>query len=518
MDLIVRQVFLWTVCALLVSWVHSSTAPISKVQRRDKRDNNPSWKYTQFQINALKAELMNFDHTFCRGNPFEGIQCVEENLCASWGEICDGRQKCALDAKLDCLNQTIISFGTIDDRVCDGDENERWCSWKMQAPQRCGKDYVIKAEKARSRSVKIYSPNWPKRYTNDRFCYWTVTGAEGHKLSVRIKKFKTERNFDYLSIGNGDRYDDENSMIVFKHSGLQKPKQKKFNTKSNKVWISFRSDDWENERGFYIEVSDTLRYDAGVVGKNPFKNNKRNKDCGGEISLEANEEYQLTSPGYPNTYIDNQECFWIIGMPPGRRMELQFDLFDLEEPLDYLSLGNGNDSRVKPLLYKHSGRAPPANIISEGHLLWVKFVTSLAIARNGFNIKIKDVPYSDCGDEQVNIKTLAPGSSISVSTPNYPLEYDNNLNCVYRFQTNEGHRLRFRIVDFSSELGYDKLSFGNGFDVNERTAVVWSHSGSNKPSQSEFVSEGQSVWVSFISDIVGTSTGLLADVQALESR
>lgn len=146
------------------------------------------------------------------------------------------------------------------------------------------------------------------------------------------------------------------------------------------------------------------------------------------------------------------------------------------------------------------------------HLLFIRCLFA-------FNSLIRFiVSFSDCGDEQVNIKTIAPGFSISVSTPNYPLEYDNNLNCVYRFQTTQDHRLRFRILDFTSERGYDVLSFGNGFDVNERTSVVWSHSGSNKPSESEFVSDGQSVWVSFISDVVGTDIGLLADVQAIEAR
>lgn len=56
-------------------------------------------------------------------------------------------------------------------------------------------------------------------------------------------------------------------------------------------------------------------------------------DCGEDITLEANQDYRLTSPGYPEPYDDNVICLWVIRMPPGRRMGIYFEVFDLEDQL-----------------------------------------------------------------------------------------------------------------------------------------------------------------------------------------
>ncbi|PIK49592.1 putative CUB and sushi domain-containing protein 2 [Apostichopus japonicus] len=473
------------VLGVLARWL-TPVLSNQKETSRNRRDTNPSWRYTQYQINALKKDIGTYDLNFCQGNPFTGIQCPEESKCASWDEICDGRQKCALDYRVNCLLQSRLSFGAIDERVCDGDENERWCGWKLQAPQRCGRDYVIKEGHASTRSIRIYSPNWPKRYTDDRFCYWTVQAPEGHRLGVKIKKFKTERNFDFVSIGNGLRYDAEETVIVFKHSGKQKPSQKKFNTKGNQLWISFRSDDWENDKGFYIEVADTLRYDAGVVGRNPFRANKPNK---GQVI--ANNKLSVIGSRIIN---DVKLCT------------------NNSQWKDYLSVGNGDNPQIRPLLYKHSGRTGPANLTSNENVVWVKFVASLAIARNGFVIKFKDLPYGDCGTEDVTIKTLPRGHTMTISTPDYPANYQNFLNCVYRFQVDEDRRVFVRLLDFASERGYDNFGLGNGFEANEETAVLWDHSDRRLPDTTEYQSDGPVFWVSFRSDMVGTDRGFLLEV------
>lgn len=56
-------------------------------------------------------------------------------------------------------------------------------------------------------------------------------------------------------------------------------------------------------------------------------------DCGEDITLEANQAYRLTSPGYPEPYDDNVMCIWIIRMPLGRRMRILFEHFELEDQL-----------------------------------------------------------------------------------------------------------------------------------------------------------------------------------------
>lgn len=199
-------------------------------------------------------------------------------------------------------------------------------------------------------------------------------------------------------------------------------------------------------------------------------------------------------------------------MPLGRRMRILFEHFELEDQLDYLSVGNGDNSQIRPLLFKHSGRTGPGNLTSSGNVVWVKFVSSLAIARSGFVITFEDLPYTDCGVEDVSIKTLPRGATITVATPDYPKDYKNYLNCVYRFQAETDRRILVRLLDFSSELGYDNLGVGNGFDVLQESSLLWDHSGEGLPETAEFLSDGPVAWISFNADMVGTARGFLAEI------
>ena len=52
-------------------------------------------------------------------------------------------------------------------------------------------------------------------------------------------------------------------------------------------------------------------------------------ECGGEIE---GTEGVLRSPGYPNSFAHRHSCTWTIRAPPGRKVTLTFDDFDLEQP------------------------------------------------------------------------------------------------------------------------------------------------------------------------------------------
>ena len=130
--------------------------------------------------------------------------------------------------------------------------------------QGCGEDFVIHREKKRKR-FRIRSPDYPNNYLNDRYCFWTVRAEPGRTLSVHFMRFATEANYDYLSIGQGTRRDDDRSVLLYKHSGIAIPADFKTNRrmpKANELWITFRSDDWDNDKGFVIEVTDNTLYGA----------------------------------------------------------------------------------------------------------------------------------------------------------------------------------------------------------------------------------------------------------------
>ncbi len=83
--------------------------------------------------------------------------------------------------------------------------------------------------------------------------------------SYRFKRFKTEENYDYISVGHGSIRDDPQSTVVFKHSGTRRPAQNEFNSRGNSIWITFRADDWDGKEGFLIKVQDTQNYGKVIL-------------------------------------------------------------------------------------------------------------------------------------------------------------------------------------------------------------------------------------------------------------
>ncbi|XP_022087490.1 bone morphogenetic protein 1-like [Acanthaster planci] len=457
-----------------------------------------SWRYTRHAIDVLKADLNNNDLYFCRGDPFRGVQCPEEPFCAAWDQICDGEQICALEHRKECLERSEASFGRMDSRLCDGDENPKWCHWKYQAPVRCGEDIFLEPTR---RKVRIHSPRFPENYPGDYFCFWTVSVPEGHNLTVNFKRFETEPNYDLLSLGTGYNRENSRSVIIFKHSGFKKPSPSAFDVASNIVWVTFKSDDWENFKGFSIEFVDGARQQFGVVGRNPF-NQEPNRDCGGKILMKPDKETIVHSPRHPDFYPNNVECEWVVSIEEGLRIRIHFEAFDVEEEEDHLSVGNGISSRRAPILYKYSSRTKPADIISRGSDVWFKFVSSFAVARRGFKAVLTEQPINDCG----GIFTVPSHGMMSFGSQDYPNNYPALSDCLWQFRSASDRRIHIGFKEFDTEYGYDIVRIGNGFEPNVNGSnVEITHSGSSLPGGGgpkdlTFQSAGPVAWLDFKAD------------------
>ena len=75
-----------------------------------------------------------------------------------------------------------------------------------------------------------------------------------------FKRFDTEENYDFVSVGHGLSRDNRSSTVIFKHSGRKLPEQKKFNSIDNSIWVTFTADDWDTRPGFTIRVQDTEEF------------------------------------------------------------------------------------------------------------------------------------------------------------------------------------------------------------------------------------------------------------------
>ena len=62
------------------------------------------------------------------------------------------------------------------------------------------------------------------------------------------------------------------------------------------------------------------------------------------VNVSNNVSWNITSPGWPEQYLDDQHCLWSVVAAVGYRVVLTFIEFTLEEDYDFLYVGNENRS------------------------------------------------------------------------------------------------------------------------------------------------------------------------------
>ncbi|XP_033104123.1 bone morphogenetic protein 1-like [Anneissia japonica] len=385
---------------------------VSKLDQslRYRRNVDVSNKYTQLTINTLRVHLNNEDLYFCGGDPYAGVQCPEEIMCVDWQQLCDGEQTCGVPYKNQCVNRTIASYGTNDKRMCDGDENERWCVWKEMAPQRCGKDYFIGGDK-KSKRRRLRSMNFPKNYDNDRFCFWRIRVPEGDRISIYFRQFNTELNYDYVSVGNGEKYDNDRETVIYKHSGEKLPKPKAFTStgvlhcyclmpnllrsfsgskppnnivsKSNQIWVKFETNVAINRKGFEIHLKE-----------------KYFSDCGGQLQVKEGSSVTMASPNFPDKYDPSLDCKWRFSISRGRQLTFVILEFNTEENYDKFSLGDGlgpDENMTNAFITRYSGHDLPSPPVytTTGSEAWMIFTSDNVSQMEGFLVQVYDKEYYD---------------------------------------------------------------------------------------------------------------------------
>ncbi|XP_067668411.1 uncharacterized protein [Haliotis asinina] len=173
------------------------------------------------------------------------------------------------------------------------------------------------------------------------------------------------------------------------------------------------------------------------------------KDCGGLYTLTKDKPTQtITSPGYPNLYPNNADCFWVFTAPEDAGVLLDFEDFDIatsgskcEDELRVRSYLLGEN----PLTY--CGDSQHRSIRSVRNTLSLNLRTTFEGQRKGFKAKVSLVsPENHCykmADKGVTYngkvsftrdrKTCIPWSE-TTSCPHHlfnPSDFDANLEKNY---------------------------------------------------------------------------------------
>nr|XP_026694939.1 cubilin isoform X5 [Ciona intestinalis] len=333
---------------------------------------------------------------------------------------------------------------------------------------------------ATSTSQLITSPNYPNNYPNNANCTWTITASDGMRIQLNLHRFKTERNYDYLTIFSNGR---QLTRISGSYSN------KTYIASENSVIIRFTSDRSVTRSGFNLTF---VEYMPVVT----TESTTRAFSCGFN-AVATSTSQPITSPNFPNNYLNNVDCTWTITASDGMRVQLNLIRFSTETSYDYLTISSDGTQ-----LARISGIYSNRIYTSVDNTLTLRFTSDRSVTRSGFNATfVEYMPVvttaSSCGFNAVATSTSQP-----ITSPNYPNNYPNNVDCTWTITASDGMRVQLNLIRFSTERSYDYLTISSDGTQLARNSGIYSNR--------IYTSIGNTLTLRFTSDRSVTRTGFNA--------
>ncbi|KAK3515420.1 hypothetical protein QTP70_018872 [Hemibagrus guttatus] len=285
--------------------------------------------------------------------------------------------------------------------------------------------------------------------------------------------------------------------------------------------------------------------------------------CGGDVK---GPDGIILSPGFPELYPNSLNCTWTVEVSHGKGVQFTFHAFHLEDHHDYL-LVTENGSFAQPLARLTGSQRPPTlNAGLYGNFrAQLRFISDFSISFHGFNISFAEYDLEPCEDPGAprfgghssssfgvgdvvmfwclpgyrlqgpqGITCLgggrrtwsAPlprcvaecGSTVSQNSgvllsPNYPLNYDNNHECIYNIQVQRGKGINITASSFRLAQG-DILKVYDGPD--NTADLIGAYSGSSMLGVT-LSSTSNHLWLEFFSDQDDTAEGFKLNYSSKDS-
>ncbi|XP_054159895.1 LOW QUALITY PROTEIN: cubilin-like [Oppia nitens] len=326
-------------------------------------------------------------------------------------------------------------------------------------------------------------------YPNQVSCAWGLTTTSGKVLNITFHSFNIEYtndcSYDFLQINDGPNAGSHN---LGRFCGTRLPFGGNIVATHHQLYIWFKSDHSVGNQGFQFDWNTT----------DPV--------CGGE--LEPKDYGSVNSPGYPGKYPHNRDCYWLIRVPLGKRIQFHFATLQIEAHLtcgfDYIELFDGQ-RESDPLLGKFCNTSTPAPLTSAGAYVLMHFHSDDSFNDNGFHITYASVAgIPGCG----GTLTAEKGT---LSSPNFPNRYENNIDCdwIIRVHPMERIEIKFSLFDLEShnQCSFDFLEIREG--DNSESPLINRLCGQQMPRP--IVSNSNKLWIKFKADVSQTGQGFRAE-------
>ncbi|XP_053123530.1 CUB and sushi domain-containing protein 2 isoform X5 [Hemicordylus capensis] len=312
--------------------------------------------------------------------------------------------------------------------------------------------------------------------------------------------------------------------------------------------------------GYTLSDSDALECEPNFQWSRPLPSCEAL--CGGYIRGSSG---TVLSPGFPDFYPNNLNCTWVIEASHGKGVFFTFHTFHLESGHDYLLITE-NGSYSQPLKQLTGSRLPaPFSAGLFGNFsAQIRFISDFSISYEGFNITFSEYDLEPCDEPEVPAYSIRKGLQFGVGdvlafscfpgyrlegvsritclggrrrvwssplprcvaecgssvtgtqgvllSPNYPLNYNNNHECIYSIQTQPGKGIQLKARAFNLEAR-DILKI---YDGNNNSARLLGSFSRAEMLGHSINSTSSTMWLEFISDGNSTSQGFELQFSSFE--
>ncbi|XP_066485218.1 cubilin [Tiliqua scincoides] len=351
--------------------------------------------------------------------------------------------------------------------------------WESRQPE-CGGDL-------NTTYGSINSPGYPGNYPPNRDCYWTITTKPGLLVTFAFGTLSLEHHDncsqDYLEIRDGLLTEDP-LLGKYCSTGSPPPLQ----TSGPYALVHFHSNSVGSDKGFHIT----------------YITSPAHPNCGGNYT---DSQGVIMSPYWPNPYLNDRQCIYIIRQPPGEKIYLNFVQLETESQpgcsRNYIEVRDG-DTELAPLINKFCGNLLPSAITSNSNSLWVRFKSDISASKSSFKALFEVA----CGG-------VLSGDGV-IRSPYYPRALSQDKICEWTISQPEGHVVILNFTDFRifniTTCNSDFVEIRNGNNGNSPS--LGKYCGTNVPS---IVQSTQNyLYVKFSASSV-TNLGFMAVYKSLDA-